>query len=286
MRFRLAVALCCLGVPSSIGLQTSGNELCSWQSKTPPDALPGNEGHSSDDAYWFSHLSDVDKENQTYHYVFPITNHHPKNYLPVEWLRSDGTVQVQFKRIAPDGCGGNDFTTSLVYQEDPKGTINYGPLKQNPKVAPLYVMTKSNQDQRATGPKLSSRTFADLQDDNGKPYRLFLEFRTEFEGPQFTYTVSNHGARTASFAMPTFSEALRNLEKVPGLAYVSRWNSKDSKDDVFIVEPGKTEKQVIRVKAFREIEEKLVQLSILSDGEPLATGQVIVYLPVQVPEKK
>jgi hypothetical protein len=79
--------------------------------------------------------------------------------------------------------------------------------------------------------------------------------------------------------MPVFSQALRNLEKVAGLTYVSRWNAKD---DVFIVEPGeRTQKQVIRVKTFGTSQEMLIQTSVLSDGEPVATGQVTMYLPVQ-----
>ena len=279
MRPVLALAVFSLTFLASADLQSTGNDLCSWQSKTPPDPLQGNEGNSADDTYWFTHLSDVDKENQTYHYVFPIKNHHPKNYLPAEWLRGDGTVQVQFKRIAPDGCGGNDFETSVAFEEDTKGKINYGPTKQYPKDAPLYVVTKSKQDTRATGSTLKSRIFGDLQDKNGKAYRLSLEFTTQFEGSEFTYTVSNHGTRTELFSMPVFSQALRNLEKVAGLTYVSRWNAKD---DVFIVEPGeRTQKQVIRVKTFGTSQEMLIQTSVLSDGEPVATGQVTMYLPVQ-----
>jgi len=205
MHFRVtAVTVCLLVTIAMASSQPSDVELCSWQSKTQPEPLKGNQGTSTKDAYWFRHVSDVDKERQKNYFIFAIKNNHSVNYLPAEWLLGNGQAQISFDRIAPEGCAANDFETSLPFKEDPKAVIKYAPAKQNKKDAPLYLRVEANKQE---GPRLKSRIIADVQEGDQKKYRLNLEFTTEAEGRQFTYTATNWGAKDQLFIIPAFSSA-------------------------------------------------------------------------------
>jgi hypothetical protein len=255
-------------------------DLCSWQSKTRPDALKGNQGSSSHDKYWFSHQSDVDKEREQHHFIFAIENKHPVNYLPAEWLRGDGQPQVAFKRITPGKCASNDFSTTYGFKEDPKGIIKYGPLKKHLKDAPLYVVVESKKtDLKQEGPELKSRIIAELQEEGQENHRLHLEFTTQLEGREVMYTVTNRGTKREAFRIPAFSNAWDKASKVTELEFRSRWVTENK---TFVVRADReSRKHVVRFEAEMGFRENLVPVQVLTrEGTPMATGQITVYLPV------
>jgi len=274
------VSVCVVVAIVVVGSEPTSVDLCSWQSRTHPDPLKGNQGNSSHDTYWFTHTSDVDKESQKHHFIFAIKNKHSVNYLPAEWLRGDSQVQVAFSRIIPEGCGANDFETFLSFQEDPKAIINYGPLKQNKKNAPLYVEVEPHKtDAGQRGPQLKSRIIADLHEVGQDKHRLHLEFTTELEGREFTYTVTNRGTKNEVFMIPAFSIAWDKVGKVTKLDFRSRWMTQDG---VFAARANREpERHIVRMAAPTGFREKLVQVEVLSrERKPMATGQITVYLPV------
>jgi hypothetical protein len=279
MRHIVAViTLCLLTVATLASSQPNSIDLCNWQSKAPPDLLKGNQGTSPKDTYWFAHLSDVDRERAKNYYIFAIRNNHSVAYLPAEWLRSNGQAQVNFQRIAPEGCAANDFETSRSFKEDPKAIINYGPAKQNGKEAPLYQAVASPQQEKR-GPRLKSRIIADVQDEAHNKVRINLEFTTEAEGGQFTYAVTNRGTKGHLFAIPTFLGVWEKIRRSTNIKYDSRWATRG--ESFLAPNNNEAQRQIVRVEGVKDFQEQLLQVRVSStEGETMATGRIILYLPV------
>lgn len=259
-----------------------GADLCDWQSRTPPDLLQGHQGNSASDTYWFSHLADVDQVGNRRHFVFGLRNLHPQNHLPIEWLRGDGQPQLAFARLAPGKCGENDFESAYLSDEDRKARIQYGPVKQLKKEdAALYIKVEPAKAAAPAnvGRPMRSRLTADLQDTDGKPERLHLEFSAEAEGSQFVYSVINRGSRSAQFRIPALSSAWEKLAATRGFEAVSQWTSAEG--GKFVAPAGgETFKHVLRISTALGCKETQATVQVLSPtGEPVATGQVTVFLP-------
>jgi hypothetical protein len=272
-----------LGVLSLIitgSSQTDKSELCDWVSKTPPVSLEGDMGTSSKDKYWFKHLSDVDKKADTngtkYYYVYAIKNNHPDYYLPAEWRAAD----IDFRRISPAGCAGNDFESSISSEEDHQAVIFYGPQKQYQKKAPLYQVKVSEEETaQPYGPTLRSRVIADLGKD-GNRYRLHLEFTTAVQGTQFAYTVTNKGTKNQPFEIPTLSDEWERIRQVTQLNYEARWETSDK--GFMAIAGAVSQRHIIRVGNANGLQERIVRVNIFSaDGqrEQIATAKIALYLP-------
>lgn len=257
-----------------MGSQPNGNvDLCAFRSQTPPPALTGAQGQCADDKYWFTHRSDVEVNCQKYRYIFTIRNEHPVKYLPAEWRRGDGTVQVAFERIAPEGCGGNYFETYLGGHEDPDGAIAYGPTKQHNKDAPLYVTGGVKQQGfRGDVPKLTSKISVDL-----KQGHELLEFTTQVEGDRFITSVTNLGTNNQRFRIPEFSRAWETVGKLQNVEIASTWQTHNG---AFIARRGEPDRHVISVNGVTRFRDQVVQVELLSsEGKPIAAGHISVYLP-------
>lgn len=280
MHFRVTVVTFCLLVTIAMASSPPNDvDPCSWQSKTQPDSLKGNQGTSPKDAYWFRHVSDVDKYRQKNYFIFAIKNNHAVNYLPAEWMRGNGHAQISFERIAPEGCGANDFETSLPFKEDPKAVIKYAPAKQNKKDAPLYqTADTSKREGERQGPRLKSRIIADVQGEDKNKHRINLEFTAATEGRYFEYTATNLGTKDQLFIIPAFSSAWEKMGRSTKIEYESRWMTRDG---AFVARGNReAQRHVLRVGAAKGFLEMLVQVQVLSsEGKPMAAGQITVYLP-------
>lgn len=256
-------------------------DLCMWKSKTAPDVLQGHQGSSASDNYWFTHLSDVDQRTPKRLFIFGIHNDHPEKYLPVEWLRGNGEVQVAFDRLAPGKCGQNDFESASAFGEDSKALIRYGPVKQFKKLnAALYVekVQPGTQKPPAVGPLLKSRLMADRQGEDDNIERIHLEFETGSEGKEFFYTVTNQGSERAQFRIPALSQFLSKMEATAGNKTSSKW-SRDGNN--FFADVEKPARHMIRVEGAVGYEETQVPIQVLSrKGKTMAAGELTVYFPL------
>jgi hypothetical protein len=276
---RLVVGLTVLFI---IVAQAQESIPCPYQSHITSDALTGHEGTSITDPYWFIHISDIlnrDKPVKTI--VFDIDNNHPSNYLPVEWIQTDGTTCLRFRDIEPGKCGYNDCPVVNLIGRDQNAYINYGPTRQFKKAnAAIYIPQSQppNAQQLAStpafGPLLQSHIVADLQMEGGPSEHLDIEFGTEAEGRRFTYTFTNRGRLPVFFTIAKLSEALNQLGH---LEYTARWVTEGRQ---FSAEPGETLKQGIQLEKERAVIETQALLEIESPKTGTsAAGQVTIYLP-------
>ena len=192
------------------------------------------------------------------------------------WIRGNGRVQIRFSRIAPDGCGGNDFETYQRFEEDDDAIIKYGPQRQHDKEAPLFIKVKTASAER--GPALKSRIVCDFQDEDENKSRLYLEFSSEFEERSLTYSVTNRGSEKALFRIPAFRTKWQKLAADIDTDADFRWAADN---DIFQCDSdGEPRKHVVRVKVDAEFLEQLVRIDLVSeDGEAIATGFLNLYLP-------
>src|ERR1700693_3262813 len=205
---RIAAGLTIIAFSINVGRAQEEKIPCPWQSQTPPDALQGQEGSSTTDTYWFTHISDVDQVQSLQKFVCDIYNNHPNTYLPAEWVQADGTVRVRFHDIEPGGCGFSSYSSTALSKVDSDAYINYGSAKQFKKAnAALYVQqAKPNgQSPLAVGLLLRSKMAADLKLEGGTPEHLDLEFDPSSDGKSFTYTVINRGNSTLLFSIPSLT---------------------------------------------------------------------------------
>ena len=253
-------------------------DLCDWHSKT---ALEGNQGNSDSDDYWFKHISDVDQNDGKQRFRWCIGNKHPRNYLPVQWLRSDGTIQLAFQQIAPKKCGYSDFETNSSDKKDP-GRIDFGPQKQFSKDAALNVVDRSNNRvSNNVGPLLKSRIIGDFQIEGGATENINLEFATATEGNQFAYTVTNAGSEPALFRIPALSQTWQKLAKIQaGIHIESSWTSEG---DLFSAQADREAKRyIVRVEKNLVFNETQVTVEVISPNRrsAIAIAQITAYLPL------
>jgi hypothetical protein len=258
----------------------AADELCHWQGSE--DALRGQEGSSAANQYWFTHVSDVTKARMV---IFDIDNNHPNNFLPAEWIKGDGKVQVRFQYIAPNGCGANEFPVDKDQSltKDLKAYIQYGPILQNTQAnAPLYIVSKQPSSNTkadfTSGSSLRSRIVADLQGPASRKEHLELEFTTKAEGNQYTYTVTNLGDHPAFFNIAELSNMFDQLASARNLSTESKWIREG---EWFYVKADKTpESYVIHVEKEEgfEVIQNLVEFK-LPFSDATGQAQITVYVP-------
>jgi len=269
-------------------------DICDWKSDTAPVPLRGHEGNNASDYYWFEHLSDVDEAGQIRQWVWIIKNLHQKYALPAEWVRGNGEVIVRFTEIESGACASNDIQTTNQFAEDASAFINFGPKKDLKKSnASLYFVAgpsslpspspqPSSSQPASAHPRLKSCLKANLRGKNGRTARLHLEFQTVSEGQDFGYAVTNRGGENIKFQIPALTEAWEaGNRRKHNFNAISQWKSDGN---AFLADANnEPATQVLRVEGSVVAVERQVPVEVTSDtGEPLATGQVTVYLPQSV----
>jgi hypothetical protein len=276
------IATALTGVAFFLTLARADDKLpCPWKSKTPPNALEGNVGTPSDSHWYFTHISDVDKDGDSYHFVFQIDNNHP-NSLKFAWYQSDPKHTepvLQCSDLKQGGCISNDTHTHNPFAEDSNAYIKYGPMQQNTKpYATLYIPEQKSGSQNpvASAPVLDSRIVADLQREGGEAEHLELEFMTKTEGSYFSYTVINRGSQKVLFKIPVLSNKLRKIEDI---TVKSTWTSEG---DAFVAIPDSSQTYAIQLTKVLGFQETQALLEVhLPTSKTEAAGQVTAYIPLE-----
>jgi hypothetical protein len=251
----------------------AGADGCDWKSMTPSKRLTGSVGSSSDNDYWFTHVSDVDQKGKIHSYVYRIENEHPKNYLPVEWKEA----KIGFSRIAPKTCSTNSLETSLPEKENPSASLRYGPTGQISKQAPLFLPDQSRESAPELEKPLKSRIAASLIVGNSV-HSLDLEFAAQFKGSQVVHTVTNRGGQEELFKIPNLSRVLEKLTRSTRSDAKSQWAIKDG----YFVAPanGEAQESMYQFEGLVHFRDEPVSIEIFSkEGKIIAAGQIVLYLP-------
>lgn len=275
-----------LSLFAAVGLVAAAPSLrmedCHWKSLTEPDPLDGAESGDPSSEYLFTHWSDYDKAKDIGAFVYSIRNDHPKNLLPVEWLDGNGGYVLQFRRLAPLGCGTNTLKSRLSWVQDSKSVIKYGPTTQTTKAVRIYAEdgTVEHPKQTVEG-ELTSTLSADLLDGENRPHPLRLELVSRSSGTSVSYVIANNGSKDQVFAIPVLSTAWR--ARIPGADVKTRWPARETGAEVeeFVIQSKKSLTFEVVVPSSVALVPRTVQFQIRdTDGVGIVSGRVAVHMPV------
>lgn len=264
---RLSLLIIFLSIPAIV--LGDGNKQCEWEGKTDPQALKGTGGNDKDEDYFFTHLSDADKEKSVYLYVYYVRNDHKEKLLPVTWEKAN----IAFTRLkSKGGCCRNDFESGFSPKEE-KTTIEYGPTKNKKKDASLYfAMADDKERENAKSVPLKSRLYARL--DSGDVNLEFVS-RIDEEKKAFRYEVTNKGELDVRFSVVELDKIWEPLKP----ERLSKW---DTSGGLNLLRKGE-KPSVLAVKhentAAREVQVAIRVFASVDDINPLVTGRVSVYVP-------
>ena len=277
----------------AVPLSVVAEDFCDRENTTHPDLLRGQEGSGASDPYWFEHVSDVEQSGHHRRLIYGVKNLNPTLELWAEWTRSDGIVELSFRRIVPGKCAQSYFETTKAVVEDSMAIIKYGqtkePVKNN---CSLYIETDQaggsstptpSPPQPTAGPSkkkkepLRSCIKADLKRRDGRTAELHLEFETSVSEKKFTYTVTNQGGEKQQFRIPMLAAS---WGRITNMAYkvAKKW---ETNGDNFVAEPTKQPSMyVVETAEAVEANDIPVTMEVVADnGERIATGPVTVYVP-------
>lgn len=284
MRTQLIVALVALGaVPLSapfgsprlraaqpVGSSQAGP--CAFTDRGNPKALVGSVHQNN---YAFTHVSDVDSRSPS-HYLYILKNDHLTRLLPAKWVKAG----ILFDEIAVNGCGRNDFDSTLAFTPDHDAPVDYGPQTQHSAPAEAYVRKTTPQSTRPpTAPKLTSRIFALLAGQ-----RIDFNFTAYITDGIFHYEAQNRGSQDVPFRIPALTTAWSQFQ-AQRLSQWAPWSG--NTPNVFSLDAsGPIRELRISSQQATAFAEEIVAVQILSKetlNTVVAAGRVSLYLPASGP---